>query len=79
MLLSDKGNLKFQKKIMMIVYDQNIPKVNYNSSFSQEELDYLYAYTITGSIGVIQKWLDNNMEKSTHSMAKLIITLTKNN
>lgn len=76
MLLGDKGNLNFQKRIMMIVYDKDVNNLSDKKHLPKEELDYIYSYMITGSIGVIQKWLDDNMKSSSHSMARILMNLT---
>lgn len=76
MLLSEEGNLNFQKRIIMLAYDKNITNlVNENISL-KEDMDYIYSFIITGCIGVVQKWLDDNMKKSTKSLAKMLISLT---
>lgn len=75
-LLSEKGNLDFQKRIMMLVYDKDISNLFNKNIFSKEDMDYVYSFIITGCIGVIQKWLEDNMKKSTRSMAEMIIDLT---
>jgi hypothetical protein len=74
--LSEKGNLDFQKRIMMLVYDKDISNLFNKNIFSKEDMDYVYSFIITGCIGVIQKWLEDNMKKSTRSMAEMIIDLT---
>ena len=38
-------------------------------------MDYIYSFVITGCIGVIQKWLEDDMEKSTRSMAEMLMIL----
>ncbi len=77
-LLSEKGNLDFQKRIMMLVYDKDISNLFNKNIFLKEDIDYVYSFIITGCIGVIQKWLEDDMKKSTHSMAGMIIKLTTN-
>lgn len=75
-LLSEEGNLDFQKRIIMLIYDKNISNLINRNIFSKEDINYVYSFIITGCIGVIQKWLEDNMKKSTHSMAEMIINLT---
>ena len=75
-LLSEKGNLDFQKRIIMLVYDKDISNLINKDVFSKEDMDYIYSFTITGCIGVIQKWLDDDMKKSTRSMAEILVKLT---
>ncbi len=77
-LLREEGNLDFQKRIIMLVYDKDINNLINKNIFPKEDMDYVYSFVITGCIGVIQKWLDDDMKKSTRSMAELLINLTTN-
>ena len=64
LLLSERGDLSFQKKIMTIVYDKIISELTDNNKLSKEDAEYVYSFTITGCVGIVQKWLDDNMKKS---------------
>ncbi|MCX7884205.1 MAG: TetR/AcrR family transcriptional regulator C-terminal domain-containing protein [Caloramator sp.] len=79
LLLSKKGDLDFQKRVMMLVYDKNLIDLTNEGIFSREYADYIYSYTITGCVGIIQKWLEDGMDKSTRFMAEMIIRLTTYN
>ncbi|SKA84461.1 transcriptional regulator, TetR family [Caloramator quimbayensis] len=79
LLLSKKGDLDFQKRVMMLVYDKNLINLTNEGIFSKEYAEYIYSYTITGCVGIIQKWLEDGMDKSTRFMAEMIIKLTTYN
>ncbi len=76
LLLSERGGLHFQKKVMKLVYDPIISELTKNSGVTKDEAEYVYSFTITGCVGFVQKWLDDDMKKSTHYMAETVIKLT---
>jgi AcrR family transcriptional regulator len=76
LLLSDRGDFSFQKQIMMLVYDKIITELTDNNKITKEDAEYVYSFTITGCVGIVQKWLDDDMKKSAHFMADMVIKLT---
>lgn len=76
LLLSERGGLNFQKRIMMLVYDTIINELTGNNNITKEEAEYVYSFTITGCVGIVQKWLDEDMKKSARFMAEMVINLT---
>jgi hypothetical protein len=43
---------------------------------NKEAAEYLYSYATNGSIGIILKWFEDGMERSSHEMAEMVIKLT---
>lgn len=76
LLLSERGDFSFQKQIMMLVYDKIITELTDNNKITKEDAEYIYSFTITGCVGIVQKWFDDDMKKSAHFMAEMIIKLT---
>jgi len=76
LLLREDGNFSFQKKVMMLVYDKIISELTDDNKISKEDAEYVYSYTITGCVGIVQKWLDEGMKKSPRFMAEMVINLT---
>jgi AcrR family transcriptional regulator len=76
LLLSERGDFSFQKQIMMLVYDMIITELTDNNKITKEDAEYIYSFTITGCVGIVQKWLDDDMKKSAHYMAEIIVKLT---
>jgi AcrR family transcriptional regulator len=76
MLLSDRGDINFQKRIMMLIYSGKIDTLISGGRIPGEYADYIRAYIITGCIGVVQKWLDDNMARPSRNMAKLLVALS---
>jgi AcrR family transcriptional regulator len=77
LFISERGDLDFQKKIMMLVYDKNIQGLLPQGSMTEEEAEYIRSFTITGCVGVIQKWLNDDAKKSTRSLEELLVKLTQ--
>lgn len=76
LLLSERGDLSFQKKIMILVYDKIINDLTDNSNISREDAEYVYSFAIMGCVGIVQKWLDEDMKKSPRFMAEMVLKLT---
>jgi len=76
LLLSERGDVTFQKQIMMLVYDKIITEITDNNKITKEDAEYVYAFTITGCIGFVQKWLNDDMKKPPRYMAETVIKLT---
>ncbi len=76
LLLSERGDFNFQKRIMMLVYDKIITEITENSKISKEDAEYVYSFTITGCVGLVQKWLDDDLRASSRYMAEMVIKLT---
>jgi len=76
LLLSERGGLNFQKRVMTLVYDTIINELTGNSRITKEDAEYVYSFTITGCVGIVQKWLDEDMKKSARYVAEMVIKLT---
>ncbi|NBG88820.1 TetR-like C-terminal domain-containing protein [Isachenkonia alkalipeptolytica] len=76
LLLSERGDLNFQKRVLNLVYGKYINELQQSLALNKEDAEYVYAYTITGCIGVIQKWLNDDMKKSPKFMAEIVINMT---
>lgn len=75
-LLGSNSNIKLQKDIMMIMNQRCISEWVIKNSIDQVTADYIYAFAITGNIGIIQKWLSENNKKPAKEMAAIIMKLT---
>lgn len=74
-LLSDKGDIAFQQEVMMIVQNKCISEWT-KKSVHKEVAEYLYSFAITGSVGVVHKWLKEGMKQSPREMAAMLINMT---
>ncbi len=75
LLLNDKRNLDFQKRIMTLVYDPYFTQLGSGDTFTAEEMEYVYAFALTGFVGAVQAWLDNDMRQSSRAIAELLVRL----
>lgn len=75
LLLSERGDISFQKRIMMLIYDQNIDNLLRSGNVEKEQAEYIHAFIITGCIGVVQKWLDENMSLPARYIAEMLVAL----
>jgi AcrR family transcriptional regulator len=76
LLLSEQSDMEFQKRIMMLIYDSNI-SIKAGENLKKGEEEYIYAFVITGCVGVIQKWLDEGMKESSRFMANAVFDSVK--
>lgn len=76
LLLGERGDLNFQKRIFQLVYDRFMLDMARRQDLLKEDAEYLYAFILTGSVGIIQKWLNDDIKKSPRFMAEMIINLT---
>jgi len=76
LLLSERGDLNFQKRVMELIYDLHIDELTSGGRILKEDAEYIHSFTITGCIGVIQRWLNDDMKKSAADMAEMVVKLT---
>lgn len=72
LLLSERGDLTFQKRVLKLAYELNMEVVTRDGRISKEDAEFVYAFTLTGCVGAIQKWLNDDMKKSPQYMARMI-------
>lgn len=76
LLISERGDFSFQKQMMMLVYHIIVNELTDNRKITKEDAEYVYSFTITGCVGIVQKWFDDDMKKSPHDIAEMVIKLT---
>lgn len=75
-LLSDRGDLQFQKRIMALVHDNILSKMKEIEPNNLEKTELISSFVISGCVGVIQKWFDNNLKSSPEEVSKIISDLS---
>lgn len=75
-LLSDRGDLGFQKKIMAIVLDHMVKNAVDVEPSSKEHAQFVSSFIISGCVGVLQTWFQNGLTKSPNEIAKILGNLT---
>ncbi len=71
-LLGPNGDIALQKEVMMLVQRQSFKEIHYNAKISEEMLEYYIIFAVNGSIGLIQKWLQEGMKKTAKEMAEIV-------
>lgn len=76
LLLSEKGDVSFQKRVMDLYQSRYIEQwLENRREIDLETVEYLYLYLVNGSIGVVQNWLRSGMQKTPREMAALLLRL----
>lgn len=75
-ILSDKGDLSFQKEVMMRTQAQFVSECVKRKALAKEDAEYLYVFIGVGSAGIIQKWIADGMKKSAREIAEIIMLIT---
>ncbi len=74
-LMGEYGDIAFQKEIMMLIQEQRMVEWENRKEFDPEMVRYATLFGVSGSIGVIQKWLQGGMTKTASEMAEFIFKL----
>ncbi len=74
-LMSEQGDIDFQKQLFTLIYEQCgiSPSAAANTGFGIDE-DY-FIFVVNGSVGLIQHWFKNGLNKSAKEMADIIYSL----
>lgn len=73
LLFGENGDMKFQKRVFSILQS---PFYNgLDIVLGERKTEYVFSYVISGSLGLIQNWLKNNLEEPPEDIARLITNL----
>ncbi len=72
-LLGENGDISLQKEIMMIVQRQGLKERKSKKALDEDTIEYLCLFGVNGSIGIVQKWLQNGLKQSAREMSELVI------
>jgi AcrR family transcriptional regulator len=75
-LLSENGDITFQKKIFGFTRQKQILKY-FTGKYNNRTQEYASIFVVNGSIGLVQQWLKNNMDVPIGEMARLIVKMTQ--
>ncbi len=71
-LMSEQGDINFQKQLFTLIYQEC--GINFSADNNMGTNDY-FIFVVTGSVGLIQHWLKNGLNKSTKEMAEIIFNV----
>jgi AcrR family transcriptional regulator len=75
LLFGENGDMEFQKRVFRILES---PFYNgLDIVLGERKTEYVFSYVISGSLGLIQNWLKNNLEEPPEEIAMLITTLAR--
>lgn len=75
-LMSEQGDINFQKKLWTLIYEHcGVSSVSEQRTDLETRKLY-FVFVVNGSIGLIQHWLKNGLNKSTEEMAEIIYEMT---
>lgn len=76
LLLGERGDCNFQKKLMSSVLEQFFNVITIEKEWDQKTMDYISLFAVSGGMGLIQNWMHNDLDKSPKEMAVMILKLT---
>ncbi len=77
-LMSEKGDIDFQKKLMTIIYEQCGMSLADFVDSTKINTELYFVFIVNGSIGLIQHWLKNGLKESPAEMAEIIYNMAAN-
>ena len=73
-LMSEQGSIHFQKQLFSLIYQQC--GINFAADGGGNDAKESYfIFTVNGSVGLIQHWLKNGLNRSAKEMAEIIYNL----
>jgi AcrR family transcriptional regulator len=76
-LLSENGDINFQKKLFSSMYQKNIMKFVTSKIPDEETRQYYFMFIETGCVGLIYHWIKGGMNKPINELAGLMINITR--
>ncbi|MFT4145567.1 MAG: TetR-like C-terminal domain-containing protein [Mobilitalea sp.] len=73
LFLNSKGDIEFQQELINIIGNQHFSTLPGTKILSKEDMDFVFCFLASGAVGVIKKWLESGMKKSTKDLAELIL------
>ena len=75
-MLSDSSDLRFRDKIVEVVQHECIQAWKETNLVLSANAEYAFIFAAFGSVGIIQKWINDGMRDSDREMAELISNMT---
>lgn len=74
-LLSENGDSSFHKEIMSLAQQKVISEIHNNPGIDAKTSEYLQCFAVTGTLNIVQKWLQDGIVESSEEMSELISKL----
>lgn len=76
-LLSDNGDKDFLKRIINLTHNKVVTEWSMTyKNVNIHSMEYLYIYTSSGTIGIIENWIKNNFKESPERLATFVEQMT---
>jgi AcrR family transcriptional regulator len=76
LLLGETGDMDFIREIKTVIEQRLTATLPVSSSVQGPAREAIYAFMITGSLGVIQRWLDSGQPLPAEEVARLVLHLS---
>ncbi|MDR3309829.1 MAG: TetR/AcrR family transcriptional regulator [Oscillospiraceae bacterium] len=74
-LLSPNGDISFQQEITSILGRQFVLAWFAGRTVDPSEIEFIYLFAASGSVGVVRRWLSDGTRNSTSEMAELLLKI----
>ncbi|MFA5562367.1 MAG: TetR-like C-terminal domain-containing protein [Eubacteriales bacterium] len=74
-LLGNNGDIDFRRSIMDIVYKHCISYWEKSQAIPRPLADYAFEFIVTGSLGILERWLQHGCVEKERALAQLIVGL----
>lgn len=74
-LLSVRSDSSFRKEITKLVKEQALVETQIGRESDAHIIEYIQLFSITGSLSVLDKWLEDGLVESIDELADLLLTL----
>ena len=74
-LMSEQGDIDFQKQVFTLIYEQIGINLSAKDKRNEDAEESYFIFVVNGSVGLIQHWLKNGLNKSAKEMANIIYSL----
>lgn len=76
LLLGERGDFEFQKKLMGSILEHCLNIMANEKKWDQKTKEYIYLFMVSGSMGLIQNWMHNDLDRTPKEMSEMIMNLT---
>lgn len=76
-IFSEYGDADFLKKIMFIAHDHCLQEwATKATKTAHVPVEYLYSFTANGTVGILQKWIDDDMQETVEEVAQMVTEMS---
>lgn len=77
-LMSEQGDIGFQKQLLTLIYSKCLLTPSDAQRADRLIREYPFIFVVNGSIGLIQHWMKNDLNKPVREMAEIILHMAAN-